>query len=712
MKKTTLFLALPLCIQAQNTTSYPNTPKIPTEQHYFGKTIVENYAWLEQDTAKEVITWTEAQNKKTDSVLLEIPYYEDLQNRLVELYNYPRVNVPKMIGDFWFVSRNTGLQSQSAIYYYKEKQGEKLFADANVIHNGVPYTIDVLSASKNKKYVLLELHHAGSDFSDLQIRNLADNSILADKITKLKFPSPVWYKDGFFYSKFPKPKGSELTEINEYQSIYYHKIGTDESQDELIYQNLEKPYRYHYAWVSEEAELMVIYAKDGTSSGSMFIKNLKDPKAKLDVLVSNETGESRIIGYKNAKIYLYTTQNAPNGKLVAIDAKNINNRQDIIPESENALQGVSKAGGKLFAHYVENAQNVVYAMDYNGKNITPIILKEPGTLEGFQGSDAQNLVYFSFSSITKPLTVYSYNTKTQEIKPFEEPKHAFNPDDYYTEQVWFNSKDGTKVPMFVVHRKDIVKNGENPTLVYGYGGFNISITPKFDPGMISFLEQGGVYVVVNLRGGGEFGESWHQQGTKMNKQNVFDDFIAAAEHLIAMGYTNPKKLAIEGRSNGGLLVGACMTQRPDLYAVAFPVVGVLDMLKYQNFTIGWGWIPEYGVASESTEMFEYLLKYSPLHNVRDQKYPATLIYTADHDDRVVPLHSFKFAATLQASQQGDLPVVLRVAKNAGHGSGKPTEGKIKERAERIAFMLWHMGYKNLPYNLRENNVNNLEIIAK
>ena len=709
MKKTfLLILAVSLVIGSckeskpkwkQIKVTYPETTMIDSVNTYFDKAIHDPYAWLENDTSAATEAWVKAQNEVTFSYLKQIPYRDKIEKRYRQLFNYEKVSAPRKEGNYYFMNKNDGLQDQAVIYYKKGENGEwEVFMDPNKMSEDGTVTVSLLSTSHDKKYIAYRYSVAGSDWGEIRVRDIEENKDIPDVLKWVKFSGASWYKDGFFYSRYPEPaSGTELSAANRDHKLYYHQLGTDQSLDKLIYDS-DNDRLYVGADVTEDQKYLLLYLYQGTENGDIYFRRTEDIDGYFQPLITGFISKSYVVDHDNGKFLIYTNLKAPNNRLVYADVNNPlpDQWKDVIPESENYLEGVSAAGGKLFANYLVNATNKIYQFDYDGTGKKEIKLPGTGSAGGFYGYRNDKKVFYTYTSFLYAPTIFEYDIASGSSKEYYRPEIDFNPDDYVEEQKWFTSKDGTKVPVFIVHKKGLKMNGKNPTLLYGYGGFNISLTPSFSTSRIILLENGGVYAMANLRGGGEFGEKWHKQGMRMHKQNVFDDFQAAAEFLIKEGYTSKKKLAIEGRSNGGLLVGACITQRPDLYRVAFPGVGVMDMLKYHKFTVGWGWIPEYGSSEESIEMFKYLLSYSPYHNIKDGvKYPATLITTADHDDRVVPAHSFKFAARLQKAQKGKRPILIRIETKAGHGAGKPTSKIIEEQADKWAFMFFNMKYADL-----------------
>ena len=699
MKKVLLTLAMLGLLACEKGIEYPKTKQVAQTDTYFGTQVKDLYRWLEYDRSEETKAWVKAQNKITFDYLHKIPVRQKIKNRLTELYNYPKVKNPRKIGDYYFISKNNGLQNQYVVYYKKGKDGEEIeFLNPNKVSSDGTVAKNLSEVSKDKKYIAISTKVAGSDWAELTVKEIATNRILKDIIKKVKFSGASWYKDGFFYSRFPEVAGSELSVKNEYHSVYYHKLGTPQSSDILVYKNVKKSMLYHYISVTKDEKYFILTAYNGTEGNTVhFVEaTQKMNDLKWKAVVTDFGFNNSVLKYKHGKFFMLTNIDAPNKRLVAINPKKPlkENWETIIPTKNIALAGVAFGGGKIFANYLENASSKIYSMDLKGKNIKEIELPTIGSASGFWGEDEDEKLFYSFSSFTYPYTIFEYDVKSEKSAIYYSAKLKFNPSDYKTEQVWFSSKDGIKIPMFITHKKGLKLDGKRPTLVYGYGGFNISVRPSFNVSNLILLENGGVYAQVSLRGGSEFGSKWHKAGMLMNKQNVFDDFIAACEKLITMGITSKDYLAIKGGSNGGLLVGACMTQRPDLFKVAFPAVGVLDMLRYHKFTVGWGWVPEYGSSEQSKEMFEYLYGYSPLHNIKEGvKYPATLVTTADHDDRVVPAHSFKFISELQRKHKGKNPVLIRIETNAGHGAGKPISKIIEEKVDTWSFMFENMGVK-------------------
>jgi len=702
------FLIIPVLLAACTTENnmedkkgiaYPETRKTDVSDEYFGTMVQDPYRWLENDTAADTEGWVKAQNEVTKTYLDQIPYRQKVEDRLTELFNYPRLSSPYRVGEYYFFYKNDGLQNQSVIYYQKGKDGDPVvFIDPNELSEDGTISVNLLGASDDNKYMAYSKSEGGSDWSKIYIREIATNEELDDELEWVKFSGAAWFEDGFYYSRYPKPEaGTELSADNKYHSIYYHKLGTPQSEDELFYRDDDNPNIYHWCDVTEDDQYLIMYAASGTDGFETYFKNLKSD-GELTVMCKGYDNKTTVIDHFEGKFYAMTDIDAPNYRVVRIDPKDyeVKKWEDLIPERSETLVNVSTAGGFLFPEYLKNATSQVFQMTYAGDEVREIEFPAPGSAGGFSGKREYTTVFYTFYSFTYPPTIFELDLKTGESKLFNRPELKFDPEDYVAKQVRYKSKDGTEIPMFIVHKKGIALDGSNPTLLYGYGGFNVSLSPSFSTSNILFLENGGVYAMANLRGGGEFGENWHEQGMKLKKQNVFDDFIAAAEYLIDEKYTSPERLAIRGGSNGGLLVGAAMTQRPDLFAVALPAVGVMDMLRFHKFTVGKGWIPEYGCADSSKAEFESLYAYSPLHNLEQGvRYPSTLITTGDHDDRVVPAHSFKYAATLQEKHEGTNPVLIRIETDAGHGAGKPIEKIIEEQADIWSFALYEMGVKEL-----------------
>ncbi|MCX2431923.1 prolyl oligopeptidase family serine peptidase [Pedobacter sp. GR22-10] len=674
---------------------YPDTRKDSTTDQYFGKTIADPYRWLENDTSAETKAWVIAENKVTQNYLNQIPYRADIKKRLTEIWNYPKESAPMKVGEYYFFGKNNGLQNQSVWYIKKGLEGkEEVFLDPNKLTTDGTAAVSLLGFSHDKKYVAYSIAQAGSDWSSIYVMDIATKAKLSDELKWTKFSGAAWKGDGFYYSRFDAPaKGTDLSATNKFQKIYYHKLGAQQKDDQLIFEDKTNPNLYFGADVTEDERFLIISASAGTSGNALYYQDLKEVNNKILPLVKGYDHNHDIIDNNGDQLLLYTDLDAEHKQVVLIDPKNPDpkNWKKIIPESELPLEAVSSGGGFLWASYLKDASTHIVQFALNGAKIGEVKLPEIGTAVGFSGYKEDKEFFYTFTNFTTPGTIYRYDIAKATSSLYKKSELKLNTDNYETSQVFYPSKDGTKVPMFIVHKKGIKLDGNNPVYLYAYGGFQVSLTPSFSLSRMLFLEKGGIYVQPSLRGGSEYGEAWHRNGMLAKKQNVFDDFIAAAEYLVKEKYTNPAKIAISGGSNGGLLVGACMTQRPELFKVALPAVGVLDMLRYHKFTVGWGWAVEYG-TSDKKEDFDYLIKYSPLHNVKPGvNYPATLITTADHDDRVVPAHSFKFAATLQEKYKGENPILIRIETKAGHGAGKPTTKLIGEAADVWSFVFQNLG---------------------
>ncbi len=677
---------------------YPETKQVDTTTTYFGTEVKDPYRWLEDDKSAETAAWVKAENEVTFGYLEKIPFRKELKERLEKVWNYEKISAPFKEGDYTYYFKNNGLQNQSVLYR-KDKSGkEELFLDPNTFSADGTTSLSSVEFSKDGSLVAYSISEAGSDWNKIIILDAVTKKKLETELADVKFSGIAWIgNEGFYYSSYDKPTGSQLSAKTDQHKLYFHKLGTSQKDDKIIFGQNEKR-RYVGAYVTEDDRYLVISAANSTYGNELYIKDLSVPNSKIVNIVNNFNSDNNIVDNVGTKLFITTDLNAPNQKVVTVDASNpkSENWKDFIPETENVLS-ISTGSGFIFANYMKDAVSQIKQYDYEGKMLREIKLPGIGSAGGFGGKKEDAELYYSFTNYTTPGTIYAYNPKAGTSKVYEKPKVDFKSEDYESKQVFYTSKDGTKVPMIITHKKGLKLDGKNPTILYGYGGFSVSLTPAFSISNAVWLEQGGVYAVPNLRGGGEYGKKWHDGGIQQKKQNVFDDFIAAAEYLMKEKYTSPDFLAIRGGSNGGLLVGATMTQRPDLMKVALPAVGVLDMLRYHTFTAGAGWAYDYGTAEDSKEMFDYLKTYSPVHNVKKGvKYPATLVTTGDHDDRVVPAHSFKFAAELQAKQTGDNPVLIRIETNAGHGAGKPVSKTIEEAADIMAFTLFNMGYRELP----------------
>ena len=668
---------------------YPQTPREDVVDNYFGTEVADPYRWLEDDNSEATAAWVAAQNEVTFDYLHSLPSREKIKSRLEQLLDYPTQSAPTKHGDWYYISRNSGLQNQSVIYRKRDLNAteEEVFLDPNTLSEDGTVALNTATFSKDGKLFAYSLASAGSDWVEIFVMDAESKTLLSDHIKWVKFSGASWSPDnkGFYYSAYDAPKEGDAlySAQNTNQKVYYHRIGTSQSEDTLIYADPSAPLHYFHGGESEDGKWIFITGSAGTSGNELLYKRKGEKRFKT--LFEGFDYDYMILDCYEDTALILTNNDAPNYRLVAVDLVT-RKCKDLIPQTEQPLEGVGTVGDYLFAFYLIDAQNKVLQYDRKGNFIRTVQLPAIGSVGGFDGKREDDHAYYSVANYTTPGNIYRYDLESGESTLFRASEVKFDASNYTTSQVFFTSKDGTRVPMFVSHKKGLKLDGNNPCYLYGYGGFQINLTPGFSTTAAMFMEQGGVYCVVNLRGGSEYGEQWHKGGMLANKQNVFDDFIAAAEHLIAEGYTSSKKLAIAGGSNGGLLVGACMTQRPELYAVALPAVGVMDMLRFHLFTIGHGWVVEYG-CSDNAEQFEYLYKYSPLHNLREGvSYPATLVTTADHDDRVVPAHSFKFAATLQHCHAGKTPVLIRIDSNAGHGAGKPTAKRIEEAADTYAFI--------------------------
>ncbi|AUC74604.1 prolyl oligopeptidase family serine peptidase [Olleya sp. Bg11-27] len=685
------------------TIEYPTTTKVDTVTNYFGTEVKDPYRWLEDDKSPETEAWVKAENKTTYSYLDNIPYRDQLKQRLEKLWNYEKIGAPFIEGDHTYFYKNDGLQNQYVIYRYKTGEDPStatVFLDPNTFKEDGTISLGGTSFSKNGKILAYAISEGGSDWRKILVMDTESKTIVEDTLVDIKFSGMSWYKnEGFYYSSYDKPKGSELSAKTDQHKVYYHKLGTPQKEDQLIYGGtLEEKHRYIYGSVTEDNRYLIISPRVSTSGNKLLIKDLSEPNSDFKTILNHTDSDTYIIENEESKLYIVSNLNAPNQKIVTVDASNPSpeNWIDFIPETKNVLSP-STAGGYFFTEYMVDAVSKVMQYDYTGKLIREVKLPGVGSAGGFGAKKEEKELYYSFTNYVTPGSIYKYDIENGTSELFRKPNIDFNPENYESKQVFYNSKDGTKVPMIITHKKGLELNGENPTILYGYGGFNVSLTPSFSIANAVWMEQGGIYAVPNLRGGGEYGKAWHDAGTQLKKQNVFDDFIAAAEYLIDNKYTSSDFLAIRGGSNGGLLVGATMTQRPDLMKVALPAVGVLDMLRYHTFTAGAGWAYDYGTVEDNKEMFDYLKKYSPVHNVKDGiQYPATMVTTGDHDDRVVPAHSFKFAAELQAKQTGENPVLIRIETDAGHGAGTPVSKTIEQYADIYGFTLFNMGFDILP----------------
>lgn len=675
--------------------TYPNTRKdTSVSDNYHGAKLSDPYRWLEDDQSAETKEWVTRQNIVTNGYLSQIPFRDKVKARLEQIFDYEKYAPPFKEGSKYYFFKNDGLQNQSVLYVQDNLNSQaEIVLDPNKFSADGTTSLGELDFSKDGRYLAYSTSVGGSDWRSIVVKDLETGTMLSDEIKWVKFSGIAWQGKGFYYTRFPEPKkGDELKAANKFGAVYYHTLGQAQSDDKLVYSDKAHPDRSFGGGTTDDERFLYVTGWESTSGNALFVKDLS---LKSDVFVPVVTSYEKdfaLVDNIGDKLLVLTNQNAPNQRLILINPQKPEEAswETLVPEdASDVLQSAVICGGKIVCTYLHNASSSLRVFDLAGKPIQEVKLPEIGTVGGVTGKPGDAMAFFGFASFLRPNTIYSLDMNTLEIKVFKAPKIDFNPDLFTTEQVWYASKDGTKVPMFITRKKNIAYDGQNPTLLYGYGGFNISLTPTFSPSRAALLENNGIYAVANIRGGGEFGEKWHKAGTKCQKQNVFDDFIGAAEYLIEKKYTSQPRLAIQGGSNGGLLVGACMTQRPDLFGVCFPAVGVLDMMRYHQFTIGYAWATDYG-RSDNPEEYNCLIKYSPLHNVKKTSYPATMITTADHDDRVVPAHSFKFAAALQENQQGSNPALIRIETSAGHGAGKPTSKMIEEAADILSFMFYNM----------------------
>ncbi len=704
MKKIILVMAVTTSIasfcqnQKMETLTYPETKKTATVDTYFGTEVNDPYRWLEDDKSAETAAWVKEENKVTFDYLSKIPFRNKIKERMEKLWNYEKISAPFKEGGYTYFYKNNGLQNQSVLYRTDKSGKEEVFLDPNTFSKDATTSLDGLSFSKDGSKVAYSVSKAGSDWRTVIFIDAKTKKEIDTPLVDVKFSGLSWKgNEGIFYSSYEKPKGSELSAKTDEHKLYFHQLGTAQKTDLVIFGDKEKR-RYVGGSVSEDDRYLFISAANSTSGNELYLKDLNTPNSKIIPIVSTFDFDVDVIDNLGSKLFILTNINAPNKRIVSVDASNpgTENWVDFIPETDNVLSP-STGGGYIFATYMKDAISLVKQYDFKGTLIREVTLPGIGTASGFGGKAKDTELYFSFTNYTTPATIYSFNPKEGKATVYKKPVVDFKSENYISTQVFYTSKDGTKIPMIITHKKGLKLEGKNPTILYGYGGFNISLTPSFSIANAVWLEMGGIYAVANLRGGGEYGKKWHDAGTKLQKQNVFDDFIAAAQYLIAEKYTSSDFLAIKGGSNGGLLVGAVMTQKPELIKVALPAVGVMDMLRYHTFTAGAGWAYDYGTAEDSKEMFEYIKGYSPVQNVKmGTKYPATLVTTGDHDDRVVPAHSFKFAAELQAKHVGNNPVLIRIETNAGHGAGKPVSKTIEEASDIQAFTLYNMGFNSLP----------------
>ena len=705
LKLAFLFILVANFIHSQNsdmTSKYPQTKKGNTIDNYFGTNVPDPYRWLEDDRSAETEAWVISENKVTFNYLDKIPFRDDFKKRLTKLWNYEKYTAPYKRGNYYYYYKNDGLQNQYVLYRQKDNEEAEIFLNPNNFSKDGTTSLGSVSFSKDGKKVAYSISEGGSDWRKIIVMDALSKEIIEDTIKDVKFSGLSWYKnEGFYYSSYDKPKGSELSAKTDQHKLFYHKLGSKQNEDELIF-GLEKKRRYVFGSVTEDHRFLIVNAQTSTSGNELYIKDLSKPNSKLITVVDNFNSDNNVIDSHGDNLFISTDMNAPNKKIIKVNIKNPtpNNWIDFIPETENVLN-ITTGAGFFFAEYMKDAVSQVKQYDNKGNFIREIQLPGIGSAGGFSGKKEDPILYYSFTNYTTPTSIFKFEPKTGVSSIYKKPTVDFNSSDYESKQVFYTSKDGTKIPMIITYKKGTELNGKNPTILYGYGGFNISLTPSFSIANAVWLEQGGVYAVPNLRGGGEYGKAWHDGGTQLKKQNVFDDFISAAEYLINNKYTSSQYLAIRGGSNGGLLVGATMTQRPELMKVALPAVGVLDMLRYHTFTAGAGWAYDYGTSEQNKEMFDYLNAYSPVHNVKkDVAYPATLITTGDHDDRVVPAHSFKFAAELQEKQSGNNPVLIRIETKAGHGAGTPVSKTIEQYADIFSFTLFNMGFKEINLSIK------------
>lgn len=684
--------------QTSKSIHYPETRKDKTVDDYFGTKVNDPYRWLEDDRSVETAGWVKLQNQVTNAYLEQIPFRNQLKTRLEQLWNYEKIKEPFIEGDFSYYFKNDGLQNQSVLYRKDAAGKETVFLDPNTFSKEGTTSLGELAFSKDGSKVAYSISEGGSDWRKVIVMDALSKQIIGDTLLDVKFSGLSWKgNEGFYYSSYEKPEGSELSAKTDQHKLYFHTLGTTQKEDKVIFGEDQKR-RYVGGSVTEDDRYLVITAATSTYGNELYIQDLTKPQSPIVTIVDNFDSDNTIIDNEGTKLFIVTDKNAPNKRIVTVDFSNPKpeNWKDLIPETTQVLEPTT-CSGYIFAHYMKDAVSLVKQYDYSGKLLREIQLPGLGTADGFSGKKKDKTAYYTFTNYITPATIFAFEPNSGISEVYRKSKCQFQSENYESKQVFYTSKDGTKIPMLITHKKGLKLDGKNPTILYGYGGFNISLTPNFSIANAVWMENGGVFAVPNLRGGGEYGKEWHDAGTQLRKQNVFDDFIAAAEYLVKEKYTSSDFLAIRGGSNGGLLVGAVMTQRPDLAKVALPAVGVLDMLRYHTFTAGAGWAYDYGTAQDSAAMFAYLKDYSPLHNIKKGvQYPATMITTGDHDDRVVPAHSFKFAAELQSKQSGENPVLIRIDVKAGHGAGKSVTATIQENADIQAFTLFNMGISQLP----------------
>lgn len=677
---------------------YPQTKKVSQVDDYFGTKVSDPYRWLENDTTRETADWVRAENKITFDYLKRIPFREKIRERLKQIWNFPRTSAPFKKSGLYFYYKNDGLQNQSVLYVQKNIEDAataKVLIDPNTMSAEGTVALGTIAISKDGKHIAYSIARGGSDWNEIFVRNIETGKDIEDHLTWVKFSGISWSEDGFYYSAYEAPKhGTELSKKNEFQKLYFHKLGTPQSKDVLVMENKEEPLRMFAGSVTQDSKYLIVYEEtQGKRGNSVWVKELAKNNAAFIHLVNEFDNEYSIFDNDENILFVRTNYNASKYKVIAIDLKNPRkeNWKDIIPEGDNLLENCQNAGGKFIVQYMKDAYSKLDVYEKNGKYIRSINIAGIGTISAFNGNNNDDVAFYTFTSYTISGDIFKYHISSGKSELFESSKIKFDGSLYETKQIFYTSKDGCKIPMFITHKKGLVLDGNNPVLLYAYGGFNVKMTPSFNIAYVTWFENGGVYAVANLRGGGEYGVKWHEAGTKLKKQNVFDDYIAAAEYLIKEKYTNPEKLVARGGSNGGLLVGAVINQRPDLFKVALPAVGVMDMLRFHKFTIGWNWVADYG-SSDNKEEFEYIYKYSPLHNINETvKYPSVLVTTADHDDRVVPAHSFKYIATLQEKYKGTNPVLVRIETMAGHSAGKSTAKLIDEYTDMWSFVFYKLG---------------------
>ncbi len=694
-----VFILFPLLSFMMSYSKNPVTKKVDVKDTYFGTVVEDPYRWLEDDNSAETADWVKMQNQTTFAYLENLPYRNQIKSRLTELWDYPKYGIPFKEAGKYFFYKNNGLQNQSVLYTTNDLAAEpKVLLDPNTLSDDGTAALSGIEISNDGKYLIYQVARSGSDWNEIFVKNIDTGEMLPDHLTWIKFSGISWYNDGFFYSAYDKPApGQELSKANEFQKVYFHKLGTDQSSDQLIVSDKTNPRRMFGAGVTEDKRFLLILKSQETSGNALDIKDLGKDNSSFVSLMDRYEYDFTPVDNIGDNLYIRTNYKAPRYRLIRINVNKPEeaNWVDIIPEKEDVLESARLIAGKIVANYMTDARSKVEVYSGEGGFEHEVQLPGIGSVSAFSGKKDENIAFYSYTSFNTPGEIYQYDFATRKSTLHFRPEVKFTPEDYEIKQEFYASKDGTKVPMFIVHKKGLVLNGNNPTLLYAYGGFNISLTPSFSAARVAFLEKGGVFAMPNLRGGGEYGEEWHKAGTKMQKQNVFDDFIAAAEYLISRKYTSKDKLAIQGGSNGGLLVGAVTNQRPELFKVALPQVGVMDMLRFHKFTIGWAWAGDYGTSADSQEMFKYLYNYSPYHTIRKgTAYPAVLASTADHDDRVVPAHTFKYMARLQEYGAGNkLPLLVRIDTKAGHGAGKPTAKLIEEYADIWSFVFYHLGMK-------------------